>query len=157
MPKGKRKEIIMNATTSTNTTVRFTINFFGKQIIGTKASFDKAGKGFGAEYEELIAKMNAHPDFELVIKEQKHRSAKAKKTYDGLDFALMEDYISIQEDADTIKKEYKAVKEKAKTCGISVYPFTKKWFLKKFENFDVDTAKEAISDYRMSEATATAA
>lgn len=43
-------------TTSSKSAVRFTIDFFNKTITGTKASFDKAGKGFGAEYEELTAK-----------------------------------------------------------------------------------------------------
>lgn len=56
-------------TTSSKSAVRFTIDFFNKTITGTKASFDKAGKGFGAEYEELTAKMAAHPDFELRVKE----------------------------------------------------------------------------------------
>ena len=48
--------------------VRFTINFIEKQIIGTKASFDKASKGFGPIYEELAAKaanhlLCGHPSF----------------------------------------------------------------------------------------------
>ena len=38
---------------ATASTVRFTINFIKKQIIGTKASFDKASKGSGPIYEEL--------------------------------------------------------------------------------------------------------
>lgn len=53
----------MNTTTSTNSAVRFTIDFFKQTITGTKASFAKAGKGFGPEYEELTAKMAAHPTF----------------------------------------------------------------------------------------------
>lgn len=74
----------MNAiTTSSKSAVRFTIDFFNKTITGTKASFDKAGKGFGAEYEELTTKMAAHPDFTLVIKEQKHKATKAKRMLRG--------------------------------------------------------------------------
>ena len=63
------------AKTNEKITVRFTIDFFDQKIIGTKASFNKAAKGFGSEYEELAAKMAAHPNFELVVKEQKHKSS----------------------------------------------------------------------------------
>ena len=49
---------------------RFIIDFAKKQIIGTKASFNKAGKGEGEIYTELATKMAAHPDFKLEIKEQ---------------------------------------------------------------------------------------
>jgi len=138
---------------ATNSTVRFTINFFEKQIIGTKASFNKAGKGSGAEYEELSAKMSAHPDFELVIKEQKHKTTKTKRTYDGLDFPFMEAYITTLDNAKEMMDEYKAVKKMAKDCGTKTYPLTKKWFLDKFSTeeapFDMDEAKEAIAQYRI--------
>ena len=126
---------------------RFTINFIEKQIIGTKASFDKAGTGKGEIYEELVAKIAAHPDFKMTVKEQKHRSNKTKQTYDGLNFALMEQFIAIQKDSDCIMKEYDAAKKMAKDIGSSVYPFVKKWFLNKFKSFDVATAKTTISDY----------
>ena len=100
-----RKDITMNTTTSTNSAVRFTIDFFKQTIIGTKASFAKAGKGFGPEYEELTAKMAAHPTFTLTVKEQKHKATSAKKTYEGMDFKFMEDYIATFEDA-TLAHEY---------------------------------------------------
>ena len=129
---------------------RFVINFVDKTITGTKASFDKAGKGEGKIYTELATKMAAHPEFELVIKEQKKRSNKAKQTYDGLNFDLMEKYIKIQPDAETLLRAYNGAKKMAKDTGGSVYPFTKKWFLGQFENFDVAKAKEAISDHYVS-------
>ena len=136
---------------------RFTIDFVGKKIVGTKASFNKAGTGVGAIYEELAAKVAAHSDFKLVIKEQKHRSNKAKQTYDGLDFPLMEKFIAIQDDAETLTKAYTNAKQMAKNTGVSVYPFVKKWFLGQFKNFDVAEAKEAISDYYISKVTENAA
>ena len=55
---------------SSKSAVRFTLNFFDKTITGTKASFNKANKGFGPEYEELTSKMAAHPDFTLVADEE---------------------------------------------------------------------------------------
>ena len=141
------------ANTTNKTTVRFTINFFDKTITGTKASFNKAAKGYGPEYEELSAKMAAHPDFKLEVKEQKHKAAKAKKTYDGLDFPFMRAYILTRPNSDSLMAEYEAVKKIAKDSGTKTYPLTKKWFLGKFSTedqpFDMDEAREAINAYRI--------
>ena len=147
--------------TNKNMNVRFTIDFINKSIIGTKSSFNKAGKGFGAEYEELAAKMAAHPDFKLVEKEQKHKSTKAKRTYDGLDFDFMETYIEIQPASEKLKNEYESVKQMAANCGTSTYPLTKKWFLGKFgtedQPFDMEQARKEIADYRIQQAELAAA
>ena len=152
--KRARKETTMNTTTSS---VRFTINFINKTITGTKASFNKAGKGFGPEYEELTSKMAAHPDFTLVVKEQKTKTTKAKRTYEGMDYKFMEDYIATFED-ETMVKAYKAVKQMAEDCGTKAYPLVKKWFLSKFSDmeggFDMEAAKKDISDYRIAKAQA---
>ena len=128
---------------------RFVIDFVNKAIIGTKASFDKAGKGEGVIYEELAVKIEAHPSFKLVIKEQKKHSTKAKETYDGLNFDLMEKYIAIQPNSASLMLAYNGAKKMAKDTGSSVYPFTKKWFLGQFKDFDVAKAKEAISDHNV--------
>lgn len=148
-------------TTTTKSAVRFTIDFFNKTITGTKASFDKAGKGFGPEYEELTVKMAAHPDFTLVIKEQKHKATKAKRTYDGLDFSFMEAYIGTLENAKDMMAEYKAVKQMAEKHETKVYPLTKKWFLDNFgskeDGFDMAAAKERITNFRLAQAAEMAA
>lgn len=128
---------------------RFVINFVDKTITGTKASFDKAGKGEGEIYTELATKMAAHPKFKLVVKEQKKRSTKAKQTYDGLNFDLMEKFIAIQSNADSLMRAYKGAKKMAKEIGSSVYPFTKKWFLGQFKDFNVAEARKAISDHNI--------
>ena len=145
-------------TSSSKSAVRFTLNFFDKTITGTKASFNKANKGFGPEYEELTSKMAAHPDFTLVVKEQKTKSTKAKKTYDGLDFKFMEDYISTLDNAVALMKKYEAVKQMAKDCDTKVYPLTKKWFLGEFSDmeggFDMEAAKKDIANYRIAKAQA---
>lgn len=135
--------------TKKNVAPRFIIDFAKKQIIGTKASFNKAGKGEGEIYTELATKMAAHPDFKLEIKEQKKRGTKAKQTYDGLNFDLMEKYIAIQDDSNALMEAYNGAKKMAKNTGSSVYPFVKKWFLAQFKNFDVAEAKAAISDYNI--------
>ena len=145
-----------NKQNSNSATTRFTIDFFNKKIVGTKASFDKAGKGISPIYEELTAKMNAHPDFELVVKEQKHKSNKKKATYDGMDFAFIEEYISIQKNAKQIMADYEAVKAFAKEQKWSVYPHIKKWFLGEFnadgKGFDMEKAKTEVSDARIANA-----
>ena len=140
--------------------VRFTVDFINQKIIGTKASFDKASKGFGPIYEELAEKVAKHPDFALIVKEQKKHTTKAKKTYYGMDFDFMEAYISTRKNAEQIMKEYEAVKKMAEDEGISVYPFVKKWFLGEFDpdkqGFDMEKAKKEISDYRIATAVISA-
>lgn len=129
---------------------RFTINFIKKEITGTKASFDMAGKGMSPMYEELVEKMTAHPNFKCVVKEQKKKAKKPKRTYKRMNFAFMEAYISIQSNNEILMKEYKSVKAYAKKTGFSIYPFTKKWFLREFdpdnEGFDMKKAFEEIRD-----------
>ncbi len=135
----------------TSTAVFFTLDFMKKTITGTKASFNKAAKGFGAEYEELSAKMTMHPDFELKFKEQKKHSTRAKRTYEGLDFSFMERYISTEPTAELLRKEYDSVKAEAKEKTGKEYPLTKKWFLGKFSDennpFDMEKAREKISNH----------
>ena len=146
---------------NTTPTVRFAIDFPGKKISGTKASFSKASKGVGPEYEELATKVAAHPDFELVVKEPKHKINRAKRSYDGLDFKFMEDYISTFVDAAAWITKYEAVKQMAKDCGCPSYPLTKKWFLENFgsgeDGFDMVAAKERIANFRIIQAEKLAA
>ena len=125
---------------------RFTVDFFTKKIIGTKASFDKARRHGSSEYKELCGLMSDNPDFEIVVKEIKQN--KSKQSYKKLDFKFIESYISIQPDAEKIMREYEAIKISAKSLGRSVYPDTKRWFLEKFSSedkpFDMDEATREI-------------
>ena len=91
---------------------RFTVDFFTKKIIGTKASFDKARRYGSSEYKELCGLMSDNPDFEIVVKEIKQN--KSKQSYKKLDFKFIESYISIQPDAEKIMREYEAIKISAK-------------------------------------------
>ena len=138
----------------------FTVNFFDNTISGTKASFNKASKGNGPAYEELTNLIARHPGFELVVKEPKKHTTKAKRTYNGMDFPFMEAYIQTRVNAEQIMAEYEAVKQMAEDANISVYPFTKKWFLGEFdsngEGFDMEQAKKEIADYRIAKAVLTA-
>ena len=145
---------------NTTNTVRFTVDFINKKIVGTQASFDKASKGFGPAYEELADKVARHPDFGMLVKEQQKHTTKAKRTYNGMNFDFMEAYIETRKNAEQLMAEYKAVKAKAEEWGMSVYPFTKKWFLGEFdpdcEGFDMEKAQEEISDFRMAKAVLSA-
>lgn len=118
MAKSRKKgKIIMNTiTSSSKSAVRFTLNFFEKTITGTKASFNKANKGYGPEYEELTAKMAAHPDFTLEVKEQKSKATKAKKTYEGMDTKFIKDFIATLTNAKEVMAEYEAIQKMAKDC-----------------------------------------
>lgn len=130
--------------------VRFNINFAKKEITGSKASFKKAGKGFGPEYEELAGKIAKHPTFALVEVEPKKRSNKKKETYEGLNENFMKNYIITLADSKKYLAELEAVKKKAKDMGKSVYPLMKKWFLDTFSvegKFDMDKAREEINAY----------
>ena len=138
----------------------FSVDFFNSKIIGAKASFNKASKGNGPAYEELTALIARHTDFTLVVKEPKKHTTKAKRTYNGMDFPFMEAYIETRVNAEQIMAEYKAVKQMAKDSGISVYPFTKNWFLGEFapddEIFDMDKAKKEIAEFRIAKAVLSA-
>ena len=100
---------------------RFVINFIDKTITGTKASFDKAGKGEGEIYIELADKMAAYPEYKLVIKEQKKRSTKTKQTYDGLNFDLMEKFSFLRYSAACVQTNR--------------YALVRDWFIAQFPEF----------------------
>lgn len=134
----------------TNTAMRknaFTVNFFNKSIIGTKAAFNKASKGEGSHYEELTRLMAQHPEFKLDIKEPKIQKEK-KETYEGLTFDLMKAFIEIQANSKELMKDYEDVKQFAEDAKMSSYPITKKWFLEQFEDFNVNKAKKAIYEVK---------
>ena len=126
----------------------FTVDFINGTIVGTKTSFDRAGKGMKPYYQELIKLMNAHPTFQCAAKVQEKKSRKQKVTYHGLTFKFMEAYISLQKNSARLLVDYSAVKAFAKKAGIGIYPTTKKWFLHEFdsdnEGFDMKKAWEEI-------------
>lgn len=127
---------------------RFTVDFINKQIIGTKASLNKAKYCDSDEYKELCELVEAHPRFKVV--EKKVKQNKSKQTYKKLDFTFIEKYISIQTDAEKIMIEYTAVKSAAESMNRSIYPRVKRWFIERFsstdEPFDMDKATRAIEN-----------
>lgn len=137
----------MNNTTSS---VRFTLNFANKAIVGTKASFDKASKGFGPIYEELARKMAEHPDYACVVKEPK-KPVKDKQTYGGMDIEFMLDYASAVGQP-VFRANLERVRDFIKAEKGAVYPTVKRMFLEHFagkgNRFAYARAKVIVSDYR---------
>lgn len=128
------------------TSVRFTLNFPGKTIVGTQASFDMAGKGTGAVYNELIALMAKHPDFGFEVKKTK-QPTKTKQTYKGMDIPFIRDFLLATGDTATLKIIDDTIAF-AKKEGISAYPHAKHKFFEVYEHFDYAVAKKRVKAYR---------
>lgn len=130
----------------------FTLDLLRKKICGSERSFKLANKGSGEAYNQLMALMNAHPDFELEV--VKAKSNESKETYDGLSYQFMKDYIAIQANAALLLKKLDLVIENAKRTRASAYPVVKRWFLRTFGTpveagkfqFDLEAAKQLIED-----------
>ena len=110
---------------------RFAIDFANRQIIATETVLNKAKRFGSTEYTELCRLTNAHPQFSIVKKEVEQSTK--KKTYKHLSFSFMEEYISIQPNADEVMREYKAIRQVTMEWETGAYPRTKSWFLKKFD------------------------
>ena len=114
----------------------FAVNFAENTIVATKTTLKKASIPNSPEYKALMKLMKQNPTFtvtEKVIKE-----AIGKQTYEGLNKAFIEKYISIQSNAKELNEQY------AKASEMGKFPLVRKWFLNTFKNFDMDAAKEAV-------------
>jgi phosphoribosylformylglycinamidine (FGAM) synthase PurS component len=80
--------------------------------------------------------MKQNPTFTVETKVIKE--ATGKKTYEGLNKAFIEKYISIQTNAADLKAQYEQAAKMGK------FPLVRKWFLNTFKNFDMAAAKEEI-------------
>jgi hypothetical protein len=130
----------------------FTLDILNKKIRGSERSFKLANKGCGDAYEQLMALMTAHPDYELEV--AKAKSNDSKETYDGLSYQFMKDYIALQENAALLLKKLDLVIANAKKTRASAYPVVKRWFLRTFGtpieagkfHFDLEEAKQLIEE-----------
>lgn len=135
----------MNNSAATTST-RFTLNFVAKTIVGTKASFDKASKGFGPVYEELAAMMAKHPTYGVEIKAPK-QPAKTKQTYKDMDIDFIKDFfaaIGLITELNNLNKVL-AFAEKDK---MSKYPIAKRMLFDAVPEFNYVSAKEEVAEYR---------
>ena len=128
---------------------RFVLNFANKSIIGSKASYDKAGKGAGNIYNELVALMEKHPDFVCVVKEAK-KSAKPKQTYKGMDIDFIRDFLAAVGDTKTLKTVNDVIAF-AEAMKKHTYPPVKRVLFAAYPELDYSSAKKIVSHYRHSQ------
>ena len=114
----------------------FAINFAENTIVASKTTLKKASIPNSAEYKALMKLMKQNPTFTVAEKEIK--KAVGKETYEGLNKAFIEKYISIQSNAKELNEQY------AKASEMGKFPLVRKWFLNTFKNFDMETAKAEI-------------
>ena len=72
----------------------FAVNFAENTITASKTTLKKASVPNSPEYKALMKLMKQNPTF--TIEEKKIKEATGKKTYEGLNKAFIEKYISIQ-------------------------------------------------------------
>ena len=108
-----------------------------EKTIGISKAFYKKASIYGSnEYEALRSAMLENHTFKIVFKTIE------KKTYGGLTFQKMMDYIKTQPDSDKMLVKFNAVQRIAKAKG-SLYPLTKKWFLNTYPAYKLN---EVIED-----------
>lgn len=114
------------------------VDFIEQTIVISKA-FSKKASVFGSEeYRALRAAKMENPTFEIVIK------TVDRKTYNGLSFERMAEYIETQPNSEQRLKEFEEVKRIAKAKG-GKYPLTKKWFLDTYPEYKESDIKTAES------------
>ena len=122
-----------------------TINVIETSITVSKTFYKRASVYGSTEYLELRSAMMENPTYSIEIKSIE------KKTYSGLTFAKMKDYIETQPDSDKMLKKFAAVQRIAKAKG-SRYPLTKKWFLNAYPDYKENEVSEAETKELIAEA-----
>ena len=112
-----------------------TIDHATRTLTVTKA-YNKKASVFGSpEYKELRQSINENPGYIIEIKTVE------KKSYRGLSFSRMEEYIKTQPDSEKRLIEFEAVKKIAKAKG-GLYPITKQWFFATYPDFKESSLSE---------------
>lgn len=114
----------------------FAYDFVNNTIVASKTTLKKASVPNSPEYKALMKLMKQNPRFTVVEKQIKE--ATGKQTYKGLTEAFIKSYISIQENAVELTKQFEEAKKMGK------FPLVRRWFLDKFKNFNMETAKEEL-------------
>ena len=110
----------------------FVIDFSKSSIVASATTLKKARKPESPEYRVLTELLCVHPNFCVIEKDIQKKPG--KKTYKGLTFQTMLDYIRTQTNSEDKIKAYNAVRRIAKVKGCE-YPLTKKWFLKTYPDY----------------------
>ena len=117
----------------------FTLNHIDNTIEGTKTAIKKAGVLDTPEFNELCELMSRFPNYKVSVKSPKKNED--KKTYNGLSLEKMKEYISLQPNSEAMLRKFEAVQRVAKAKG-ALYPLTKKWFLKAYPEYKVNSVSE---------------
>ena len=104
------------------------VDIIAKTITISKAFYKKASDPRTAEYRDLRTVIIENPTFEIVFKTSN------KKSYNGLDFDRMKEYIETQPNKEANLTELEKVMNIAEAKGAK-YPLTKQWFLKTFPEY----------------------
>ena len=123
------------------------VNTIESTITVSKAFYKKASVYGTAEYAELHNAVRENPTFKIVFK------VIEKKTYGGLTFETMTDYIKTQPNSEWMLVKMAAVMRVAKAKN-SLYPLTKKWFLSTFPAYKANAVSEAEAAALMKQAEA---
>ena len=128
----------------TNVARNITINYEANTIEVSKTFYKKASQFGTPEYKALRVAKLENKDFSVEIRTVE------KKTYRELTLVKMEEYIRIQDNSEQMLVKVEAVKRVAKAKG-SLYPLTKKWFLKTFEDYAKAEVENEISEKLLSD------
>lgn len=105
------------------------------QVIVSKAFYKRSSVYGTTEYCAMCEAMSNSPNYEIVFK------VSEKKTYHGLTFKIMREYIETQANSDYQLKVFEAVIRVAEAKK-SKYPLTKKWFLNTYPEYKLNEVKE---------------
>ena len=129
--------------------VNFYYDHLNQQIVGTRKAYDLSGNPNSPLYKELMDRIAGQPTYTFRVIERK--KSEGKKTYEGLTFNLMIDYLDALSEEQGMNQPEQSKKTQAlrdsltkmKKDGI---PFggRKKIFLEKYPNFSVNKAQELI-------------
>lgn len=141
---------IITFSASTKTAAYFTFDHINKTIIGSEYNFKMSGNPLKPQYNALMTAMAMQPNYTLDPIPSKKKVEK-KQSYEGLTISLMEEYLNIAyegELAEEARKQFAAMKAKHKLKELA-FPTIKSWFLDLFPKFNVNKAKEQISEKKL--------
>ena len=159
-PEGKitmNKTVAATNSTKTATSAKkfaFTFDHVHKKSVGKDVDFQKAGIPGSKLEEELLARMDARPNYTFAIIETAKKPA--KQSYEGLTMEVMEEYLNLVyegELAAEARAKFAEMKEKKEQKKLA-YPTIKSWFLDMFPKFNVNKAKMEIKAKKLESAKA---
>lgn len=122
-----------------------TVNMENHTLTVSEAFYKRASVYGTDEYHQLKRATNENQGFKIVIKSSE------RKTYNGLTFDRMAEYIKTQPNSENRMREFEAVKTIAEAKG-SKYPLTKKWFLATYPEYKKNEVSESEAASMIAEA-----